>query len=135
MDNNGLVHHIELYVSNLQESIRFWKWFLEKLGYFEYQKWDQGISWKLGATYLVFVQAEEKYLDVPYHRCRPGLNHLAFHAKSREQVDEFAIELEERGVTILYKDSHPYAGGENYYAVFFEDPERIKIELVAPDVL
>ena len=34
---------------------------------------------------------------------------------------------------ILYEDKHPYAGGEDYYAVFFEDPDRIKVELVAPE--
>jgi catechol 2,3-dioxygenase-like lactoylglutathione lyase family enzyme len=34
-------------------------------------------------------------------------------------------------MTILYQDRHPHAGGENYYAVFFEDPDRIKVELVA----
>ncbi len=28
---------------------------------------------------------------------------------------------------------HPYAGGDDHYAVYFEDPERIKVELVAPE--
>lgn len=41
--------------------------------------------------------------------------------------------LKERGVHILYQDKHPFAGGDNYYAVFFEDPDRIKVELVAPE--
>ena len=40
--------------------------------------------------------------------------------------------LNAKGVTILYTDRHPYAGGQDYYAVFFEDPDRIKVELVAP---
>ncbi len=79
------------------------------------------------------VQVEERYKDISYHRCGVGLNHLAFHAASREQVDEMTVKLEERGVHILYKDRHPYAGGENYYAVFFEDPDRIKVELLAPN--
>jgi len=30
---------------------------------------------------------------------------------------------------ILYADRHPHAGGPDSYAVFFEDPERIKVEL------
>jgi hypothetical protein len=29
-------------------------------------------------------------------------------------------------------DKHPHAGGPASYAVFFEDPERIKVELTAP---
>ncbi|MFC7320048.1 VOC family protein [Halobacillus campisalis] len=128
----GLLHHVELYVSNLEKSESFWGWFLEELGYESYQKWGQGQSWKLGETYLVFVQAENKYLDVPYHRCRAGLNHLAFHASSRERVDEMTTMLKERGINILYENQHPFAGGEDYYAVYFEDPDRIKVEFVAP---
>ena len=127
----GLLHHIEIYVENLQESIQFWGWFLEGLGYTEFQKWSEGISWKLGDTYLVFVQAKEKYLDVPYHRCRPGLNHLAFHAESPEHVDRVHQKLKNRKVNVLYQDRHPNPKDKNTYAIYFEDPQRIKVELVA----
>lgn len=130
----GLLHHIEIYVSDLERSADFWGWFLSELGYEPYQEWNGGRSWKLGDTYLVFVQAQDKYLDVPYHRCRVGLNHLAFHAASREQVDEIAVKVRSRGMTVLYEDRYPYAGGENHHALFFEDPDRIKVELVAPDL-
>lgn len=127
-----MLHHIEIYVSDLAKSCRFWGWLLEELGYEEYQRWEKGQSWKQGDTYLVFVQTEERFLDVTYHRCRVGLNHLAFHAKSREHVDIVTEKLREMGAPILYEDKHPYAGGEDYYAVFFEDPDRMKVELVAP---
>lgn len=128
----GLLHHVEIYVSDLQRSKEFWGWLLEELGYDVYQQWEKGKSWKLGETYLVFVQADERFLDVPYHRSRVGLNHLAFHAASRAKAEELTLALKERDVTILYQDKHPYAGGKDYYAVFFEDPDRIKVELVAP---
>lgn len=130
--SKGLIHHIELYVSDLKTSINFWGGLLEELGYESYQSWESGQSWKIGETYIVFVQAEERFMDIPYHRCRVGLNHLAFHASSRQQVDEMTSKLASKGGNILYTDKHPYAGGENYYAVFFEDPDRIKVELVAP---
>lgn len=127
----GSLHHVELYVKDLEKSIHFWGWLLETLGYKEFQKWDQGISYQLGGTYLVFVQVEERYADVAYHRCRPGLNHLAFHGGSQAFVDEITLKLKERHVTILYEDKHPYAGGKGYYAVFFEDPDRMKVEITA----
>lgn len=130
--SEGLLHHVEIYVSDLEKSKSFWGWFLKELGYRSYQEWNEGQSWKLGETYLVFVQAENRFLDVAYHRCRPGLNHLAFHASSRERVDEMTEMLKERGIRILYENQHPFAGGENYYAVYFEDPDRIKVEFVAP---
>ncbi len=130
--SKGLIHHIELYVSDLKRTIDFWGWLLDELGYSLFQEWESGQSWKLGETYIVFVQAEERFLDVAYHRCRVGLNHLAFHASSRQEIDEITNKLKEKGVHILYADKHPFAGGQEYYAVYFEDPDRIKVELVAP---
>lgn len=128
----GQLHHVELYVSDLDRSVQFWGWLLEELGYTSYQKWDDGQSFKLGETYLVFVQTEERFMNREYHRCRVGLNHLAFHAASRKHVDELTQKLRENEIPILYEDRHPFAGGEDYYAVYFEDPDRIKVEVVAP---
>lgn len=128
----GLLHHVELYVSDLERSMVLWSWFLGELGYTCVNTWDQGQSWQLGATYLVFVQVEDAHQSPQYHRCRVGLNHLAFHAASQAHVDEVTDGLRARGATILYEDRHPFAGGEHYYAVFFEDHDRIKVELVAP---
>lgn len=128
----GLLHHIELYVSDLNRTVEFWGWLLEELGYTPFQKWQSGQSWKLAETYIVFVQTEDRFLDIPYHRCRVGLNHLAFHAKSRQHIDTLTKQLKERNINILYTDKHPFAGGESHYAVYFEDPDRIKVELVAP---
>lgn len=127
----GKLHHIEIYFSDLSKSTQFWSWFLSELGYKEYQKWPQGISYKLGHSYLVFVQVEEKHLDSKYHRCKPGLNHLAFYASDAKQIEQLTVKLREKGLRILYEDRHPHAGG-NAYGVYFEDPERIKVEVVAP---
>lgn len=129
----GTLHHVEIYVRDLETSRQFWSWLLERLGYTLYQEWDAAFSYLLGETYIVFVQVEDRYLDIPYHRCRAGLNHLAFHAESREFVDQITLELRNRGITILYQDRHPFAGGEGYYAVFFEDPDRMKVEITAAD--
>ncbi len=130
--SQGLIHHIEINVSDLNKSIDFWGWLLAELGYELDQEWDSGQSFRIGDTYIVFVQTEDKYKDIPYHRCRTGLNHLAFHAESRQQVDDLTKKLKEKDVLILYQNQHPFAGGKNHYAVFFEDPDRIKVELVAP---
>ncbi len=130
--SKGFLHHIELYVSNLKRSIDFWGWFLDEMGYEPFQEWESGRSWRLGEMYMVFVQAETRFLDIPYHRGRVGLNHLAFHPASRQQVDEIARKLRSRGVTILYADKHSFAGGNDHYAVYLEDPDRMKVELVAP---
>ncbi|MCU9614787.1 VOC family protein [Caldibacillus lycopersici] len=129
----GLIHHIEINVSDINKSTAFWGWLLEELGYILFQQWEKGRSWKLADSYIVFVETEARYLDVPYHRRRTGLNHLAFYASSREHVDQLTAQLKEKRIPILYADNHPFAGGKHHYAVFFEDPDRIKVELVAPN--
>lgn len=127
----GSLHHVEMYVSNLEETKFFWGWLLERLGYSVFQSWEGGISYLHGETYLVFVQVEERFQTPTYHRCRVGLNHLAFHAPSETVIDDITQELKVRGVKILYPDRHPYAGGADYYAVFFEDPDRMKVEITS----
>ncbi|MEC0092269.1 VOC family protein [Paenibacillus macquariensis] len=127
-----MLHHVELNVSNLSVTKDFWGWFLIKLGYVKYQQWEQGVSYKYDNTYIVFVQAKRKYMGIPYHRRRVGLNHLAFHTNSKEQVNEIMIELNKRAVKILYLDKKLRAGWQDTYAVYFEDPDKIKVELVAP---
>lgn len=133
MNQKGLLHHVEMNVADLEKSKSFYGWLLEGLGYEKFQEWPKGISWRLGETYLVFVQTESAYLQQMYHRKRIGLNHLAFHAESREHVDQLAEQLKAKGISILYPERHPFAGGRDHYAVFFEDPDRIKIELAAPE--
>lgn len=126
---NGTIHHIEIYVSDLEKTTLFWEWLLtSKFSYTKFQEWQHGVSFKLKDTYIVFVQTEDSYLDIAYHRKRTGLNHLAFHCDSKAFVDKLTAELKEKDVTILYADKHPHA--EDYYAVFFEDPDRIKVEVV-----
>ncbi|HRB00073.1 MAG TPA: hypothetical protein PK294_06525, partial [Ignavibacteria bacterium] len=98
-----------------------------------FQKWDSGISFKFESSYIVFVQTEKKYAANSYNRKNTGLNHLAFHCTSRNFVDDLTIDLKYRNIEILYPEKHPYAGGENYYAVFFEDPDRIKVEVVVSE--
>ena len=110
--SKGFLHHIELYVSNLKRTIDFWGWFLDEMGYEPFQEWESGRSWRLGEMYIVFVQAETRFLDIPYHRGRVGLNHLAFHATSRQQVDEITRKLREEELPSFTPISiHLPAGG------------------------
>lgn len=130
MAERGAVHHLELYVPDLERSLRFWAWLLAELGYELYQEWDEGCSWRRGSTYIAFVQAPPgaPALD----RRGVGLNHVAFWAGSRGEVDDLTERLRQRGVRILYDDRHPHAGGPDHYALFCEDPDGLKVEVVAP---
>lgn len=128
---NGSLHHIEIYVEDIQKSRAFYEWLLNKLGYKLYQEWDLGFSFKLGETYIVFVEVEEKYKDYGYHRKRIGLNHLAFNVETKAMVDEITNDLINQDIGILYAGRHPFAGGSDHYAVYFEAPDRIKLEIIS----
>lgn len=88
-----MLHHVEIYVADLEESRLFWSGLLEELSYELYQTWNEGFSYKFADTYLVFVQTEEPFVAEGYHRKRVGLNHLAFHGGTKERVDDFRAKL------------------------------------------
>jgi len=132
--NGAMLHHIELYVGDLERSIAFWTPFCEQLGYTP-DRWSGGINYRRGNddAYLSLLAAEEEHLAAGFHRKRIGLNHLAFCAASREAVDALAAWAEREGHPRLYHDRYPFATAPGYYALFLEDPDRMKVEVVAPD--
>ncbi|HYT13222.1 MAG TPA: VOC family protein, partial [Candidatus Nitrosopolaris sp.] len=129
MAKDGSLEHLDISVSDLERSGAFWAAFLKDLGYREFAKSATGWSWTNDESTVFLLQAESGYLDPPYHRKRVGLNHLAFSVSDPKQVDAMATRLKERNIPLLYGGPRT---GRTTYAVFFEDPDRIKIEVVAP---
>ena len=132
MYNDGLLSHVEINVSDLGKSSKFYSFVLEFMGYVLFQDWDKGKSWKKWNTYVVIVQTEKKYSENLFNRRNTGLNHLAFFAPSKERVDDLREKLLDIAAPLLYEDRYPYAGGEDNYSLFFEDPDRIKLEYIFP---
>ena len=66
-----------------------------------------------------------------HDRVRPGLNHLAFHAGSRSDVEAVVADCDEGGWTLMFADRHPFAGGADHYAAYLESTEGFEVELVA----
>src|SRR5256885_16848853 len=126
---DGSLEHLDISVSDLERSGEFWAAFLKDLGYREFAKSATAWSWTNDESTVFLLQAESGYLDPPYHRKRVGLNHLAFSVSDPKQVDAMATRLKERNIPLLYGGPRT---GRTTYAVFFEDPDRIKIEVVAP---
>jgi len=76
---------------------------------------------------IALVEAEP---GRPAHdRRAPGFHHLAFHADDRADVDAFHDFLVEAGLPVLDAPAeYDYTPG--YYAVFFADPDGLKLEVV-----
>lgn len=119
----GQIHHIEYYVSDLKHSDEFWSWFAPYMGYSEYQKWNEGISYAhKNGTYLVFVQVTEKNLNLKNNRQGNGLNHIAFMGNGIDELDKLQKKLEQKKIKILKRDT-------GYLC--FEDPNFFAVEIYA----
>lgn len=124
------VHHVELWVPALDRAEESWGWLLEQLGWLRFQNWDAGRSWRLGDTYIVIEQSPA-LTSATHDRLRPGLNHLALHAGTPQQVDRLVTEAPAFGWSLLFPDRHPHAGGPDTYAAYLEDRDGYEAELVA----
>jgi catechol 2,3-dioxygenase-like lactoylglutathione lyase family enzyme len=128
----GILHHVELWVPDLERATAHWGWLLSRLGYERFQDWPDGRSWRLGHTYIVVEQSPAMSAD-SHDRLRPGLNHLAFHAGGRDDVDAISEDARRNGWTLLFADRHPYAGGPDHYAAYLASSDGYEVELVAAE--
>lgn len=124
------LHHVEIWVPDLDGALPAWTWLMESLGWSAYQSWDNGRSWRCDGAYVVLEQSPA-LSDGTHDRLRPGLNHLAFHAGTRDDVDALTAAAPAHGWSLMFADRHPYAGGPDHYAAFLEDAHGYEVELVA----
>jgi hypothetical protein len=66
----GMIHHVELWVPDLDRAIVSWGWLLGALGYRLYQDWPGGRSWGAGSSYIVVEQSPARTAS-RHDRCRP----------------------------------------------------------------
>ena len=128
--STGTLHHVEIWVPDLARGVRAWGWLLESLGHKVFQDWPAGRSWRLGATYLV-VEQSSALTATEHDRCRPGLNHLAFHVATTDLVKRLVAQAPRHGWSLMFPDRHPYAGGPQHYAAYLENEDGFEVELVA----
>jgi catechol 2,3-dioxygenase-like lactoylglutathione lyase family enzyme len=127
----GTIHHLELWVPDLPRAEASWGWLLGALGYELFQQWPEGQSWRSGGTYIVLEQSPARSA-FRHDRCRPGLNHLAFHVATSVDVEDLVALAPSHGWRLMFEDLHPYAGGDQHYAAYLENVDGYEVELVAP---
>jgi catechol 2,3-dioxygenase-like lactoylglutathione lyase family enzyme len=126
----GMLHHVELWVPDLERAAASFGWLLEALGYTPFQSWENGRSWQFGATYLVVEESTDLTAD-RHDRRRPGLNHLAFHVADAHTVEALTTGSADHGWRLMFPDRHPHAGGTQQYAAYLENADGFEVELVA----
>jgi glyoxylase I family protein len=128
-----LFDHVDLVVNSLERSLPFYRELLAPLGvtYCHEVRGERGetIHYLGGHDVPGDIGIRERQSDAPYDRYGIGVHHVAFGARSRDVVDERARWLATQDVEI---ESGPaeYGYSAGYYAVFFYDPDGIKLEIV-----
>ena len=125
------LYHVQINVGSGGSALPFYR------DLFAFLEWrtiydEDGIAaFSDGATDLWLIPTDTRFVDSGFHRKRTGLNHLAFRVDRREDVERFRDEfMAPRRIAALYdtpREFPEYAPG--YFAVFFEDADRIKLEV------
>jgi glyoxylase I family protein len=126
------VHHVDLVVSSIERSLPFYSDLLGPLGYHRVSEveGERGETiWYIGGPGTTIGLREAQSDSAPYDRYSLGLHHLAFEAATRADVDERADWLRAQGVE-LESEPQEYTYMPGYYAVFFFDPDGLKLEIV-----
>jgi catechol 2,3-dioxygenase-like lactoylglutathione lyase family enzyme len=135
----GGVHHIDLTVKDARASRAFYESVLGFMGY----KLSKGNPFSADETGFDFdLRDGENFCSIgvlsargdnagrAHDRYSPGLHHVAWNAASRADVDAMHAHLLSISATILDPPADYPRYGAGYYAVFFADPDGLKLEYV-----
>lgn len=126
----GLIHHLDLTVQDLAASATFYGALLGFLGYRRVRDEPGGIDWDLRSARRLCSIGLKPARTQTHDRYSCGLHHLAWHAESRADVDRLHDLLLDLGAMILDAPADYPSYGTGYYAVFFADPDGMKLEFV-----
>jgi catechol 2,3-dioxygenase-like lactoylglutathione lyase family enzyme len=126
-----VLHHLTLWVPDLDRARDGWTWLLAELGY----RADESVTGILlfrtdGGASLAMEQSPDMVPGMLYSRFRPGLNHLAFAVDDPDQLERIAAGAAAHGWSRLPVDTHRIAGGAD--VIYLEDGSGFEVELVAP---
>jgi glyoxylase I family protein len=121
--------HLDLTVSDLERSIAFYGLVLPALGMRRVVH-ESYVAWGNAHMNIGLRAAADQHRGERFDRTRVGFHHLALKARRRGDVDRFHAFLVRSGVTVLDPPAEYPEYGPRYYAVFFADPDGMKLELV-----
>jgi catechol 2,3-dioxygenase-like lactoylglutathione lyase family enzyme len=120
------IDHLVVRVSDYEKSKQFYSKLFTFLGFDISDEYDDAIGWTNGKTRFWIGPADEARRQRKYRVGDVGFHHYAFQLRSRKDVDELqAFLTDELGATIVDPAGEYY---DDYYAVFFLDPDGLKLE-------
>jgi catechol 2,3-dioxygenase-like lactoylglutathione lyase family enzyme len=127
---NTFIYHVQINVG-APGAIAFYRAMFGFLDYRMMVETDDVLGVSNGTTDFWMVATPPERRGARFHRKNSGLNHVCFGVRERGDVDRFVADfMRPRGVATLYDSPREYPEYRpGYYAVFFEDPDRLKIEV------
>src|SRR3954449_1936288 len=119
------IDHLVIRVSDFERSKAFYGRLFEFLGFEVLDEYEDAIGWTNGKTRFWIGQADAKGRKHRHRIGDVGFHHYAFQLRSRKDVDDLQNYLKREGVTIVDPAAEYY---DDYYAVFFLDPDGLKLE-------
>jgi catechol 2,3-dioxygenase-like lactoylglutathione lyase family enzyme len=119
------IDHISIRVSDFAKSKAFYSGLFEFLGLEVMDEYEDSMGWSNGQTRFWIGQADARGREHKHHTGDIGLHHYAFQLRSRKDVDALQEYLKKHHITIVDPAGVYY---DDYYAVFFLDPDGIKLE-------
>ena len=120
------IDHLVLSVGDFARSKAFYDKLLKFLGFKLKHEYGDMAGWSNGKTLFWIAAADAQGRKHKYRKGDIGFHHYAFELASRDDVDALGAFLEENGMTVLDPPGEYY--GRNYYAVYFADPDGMKLE-------
>ena len=119
------IDHLVIRVSDYEKSKAFYGKLFDFLGFEISDEYEDAIGWTNGKTRFWIGPADARGSKHKHRIGDVGFHHYAFELRSRKDVDELQAFLEREGVKIVDPADEYY---KDYYAVFFLDPDGLKLE-------
>ncbi len=120
------IDHLVLSVGDFARSRDFYGKLLKFLGFKLKYDYADMAGWSNGKTLFWIAAADAEGRKHKYRKGDIGFHHYAFELSSRNDVDMLGAFLEANATTVVDPPGEYY--GRDYYAVYFTDPDGMKLE-------
>ena len=120
------IDHLVLSVGDFARSKEFYGKLLKFLGFKLKHEYEDMAGWSNGKTLFWIAAADAEGKKRKYRKGDIGFHHYAFELASRKDVDALGAFLDANGMNVVDPPGEYY--GRNYYAVYFTDPDGMKLE-------
>ncbi|MFI4987565.1 MAG: VOC family protein [Alphaproteobacteria bacterium] len=122
------IDHLVIRVADFAKSKRFYGKVLGCLGFALKYEFDHTAGWSNGKTLFWIGEADAEGKRHPHRIGNIGFHHYAFELARRRDVDELYAALKRAKAVVVDPPADYPDYGKGYYAVFFLDPDGLKLE-------